>query len=279
MAAEDCSAMSSDPESAVPEPEVSSVPTQSDEYRAPREKLEASPLEEREWRDREEDLAPAIYDSEVRPEPGPDWDERVDPVCAMTEPAPGEEMSPELRLVPDRPRGFDAAFWLAALRGLWVENYKSLGQSATLIALGAAMALLAVGFSRRHSPLPAGVQTLRPQTVRPESSPSKARRKRPHSPTSLRDAAKRLASPKKQSNLIAPKPPRWSQDHARNKAGLRAGGCRAPTSPELQPRERFRGQRYSDPPRRPGCAGPEIIRAPTRHGGYLRLTSFSTSSE
>ena len=206
MAAEDCFAMSSDPESAVPEPEVSSVPTQSDEYRAPREKLEASPFGEREWREREENLAPAIYDSEVRPEPARDWDERVDPAFAMAEPTPGEDLPPELRLVRDRSRGSGAAQWLGALRGLWVENYRSLCQSAALIALGAAMALLAVGFSRRHSPLPARVQTQRPQTVRPEASAAKARRKRPHSPTSLRDAAKRLASPKKQSNLIPLKP-------------------------------------------------------------------------
>jgi len=68
------------------------------------------------------------------------------------------------------------------------------------------MALLAVGFGRRYSPVPAGVQTLRPQIVRPECSPTKARQKRPHSPTSLRDAAKRLASPKKQSNLAPLKP-------------------------------------------------------------------------
>ena len=137
----------------------------------------------------------------MRPEPARDWDERVDPAFAIAEPAPGEEMSPELRLVPDRTRGLGAAQWLAALRGMWVENYESLCQSAALIALGAAIALLAVGFSGRHSPLPAGLQTQRPQTVRPESSPAKARRKRPHSPTSLRDAAKRLASPKKESNL------------------------------------------------------------------------------
>ncbi len=132
--------------------------------------------------------------------------ERVDPAFAMAEPTPGEDLPPELRLVRDRSRGSGAAQWLGALRGLWVENYRSLCQSATLIALGAAMALLAVGFSRRHSPLPARVQTQRPQTVRPEASAAKARRKRPHSPTSLRDAAKRLASPKKQSNLIPLKP-------------------------------------------------------------------------
>lgn len=206
MAAEDCSAMSFDPEPAVPEPEISSTETQPEEDLAPREKLEVASSEDGEWRQRREDLPPAIYDSEVRPEPARDWDERVDPAFAIAEPAPGEEMPRELRLVPEGARGLGAAQWLAVLRGLWVENYRSLGQSAALIALGAAMALLAVGFSRRHSPLPARVQTQRPQTVRPESSPAKARRKRPHSPTSLRDAAKRLASPKKQSNLIPMKP-------------------------------------------------------------------------
>ena len=206
MAAEDCSAMSFDPESAAPEPETFSAETQPEESLFPGEKLEASPSEDREWRERGEDLVPAIYDSEVRPEPAREWEERVDPAFAIAEPAPEEEMSAELRLVPDRARRLGAAQWLAALRGLWVENYKSLCQSAALIALGAAMALLAVGFSRRHSPLPAGVQRIRPQTVRPESTPAKARRKRPHSPASLRDAAKRLASPKKQSNLIPLKP-------------------------------------------------------------------------
>jgi len=125
----------------------------------------------------------------------------------MAEPVPGEEMSPDLRLLPDRARGLSAAQWLAAaLRRLLTDNDRSLCQSAALIALGAVMALLAVGFGRRYSPVPAGVQTLRPQIVRPECSPTKARQKRPHSPTSLRDAAKRLASPKKQSNLAPLKP-------------------------------------------------------------------------
>ncbi len=206
MAAEDCPAMSCDPESAVPEPETFSAPTQPVESCPPPEQLEAAPFADREWRPRGEELAPAIYDSQVLQERAREWDQRADPGYGAPETAPGDEMSPDLRWAPDRPRGLGAEQWLAALRGLLAENYKPLCQSAALMAFGAALALLAVGFIHRHSPLPTGLQTQRPETIGPQSPPTKARRKRPHSPTSLRDAAKRLASPKEQSNLVPLKP-------------------------------------------------------------------------
>ncbi|MBZ5651749.1 MAG: hypothetical protein LAO18_14835 [Acidobacteriia bacterium] len=198
--------MSFDPESAPPEPEISSAETQPDENLTTGAELEATPPGDQEWRQRGEDLAPAIYDSEVRPEPAGDWDERTDPAFETLEPTAGEETTPDLRLVSYRAPGLGTAHWYAALLGLLTKNYRSLCQNAALVALGAAMALLAVGFSHRHSPLPAALRGQRSETIRPEVSPARARRKRPHPPTSLRDAAKRLANPKKESNLEPLKP-------------------------------------------------------------------------
>ena len=81
--------MSFNPESAPPEPEISSAETQPDENRTTGERMEVPPPEDEMWRQRGEDLAPAIYDSEVRPEAAGDRDERIDPAFETVEPTAG----------------------------------------------------------------------------------------------------------------------------------------------------------------------------------------------
>ncbi|MGH9545503.1 MAG: hypothetical protein ACRD23_09840 [Terriglobales bacterium] len=196
--------MSFDPEIAPPEAENISAEMQLHANQACAENREMPPTDDGVWRERGEELAPAIYDSEARPVPAQDWDEPVHPAGETGEQAPQREIAPDIRLVPNTQPTFGRDPWYQSLLGQLLENYKSLGQGAALIALGAALALLAVAFAHRRSPLPAGLQGS--ETIRPEVSPSKVLPKLSRQDSRRRNAVKILANPKKVSEVKSPKP-------------------------------------------------------------------------
>ncbi len=195
--------MSFDPEIAPPEAENISAEMQLQSTQTYAENDEMSPTHDGVWRERGEELAPAIYDSEARPHPAQDWDEPIQPAGETGEQAQ-REIASDIRLVPNTQPPVGGDRWYQTLPGQLIENYKTLGQGAALIALGAALALLTVGLSHRRSPLPAGLQGS--ETIRPDVSPTKVLPKLSRRATSRRNAAKSLANPKKVSDLKLAKP-------------------------------------------------------------------------
>jgi hypothetical protein len=177
IAAEDDPAMSSDPESALPEAETVSAEVQPQANQTDAENLAQPPVDHPVWRERGEELAPAIYVSVSGARPEAEW-ENESP--ALASPERVARLETETKTVPDVGRACGEAIppgehrWYLTLLGLWLKNYKGLCRNLALIALGALMALLAVGFAHRRSPFPVGLR--RPATIRPEAPSARARR-------------------------------------------------------------------------------------------------------
>lgn len=176
-------AMAFNPESAmVPEAEIISAETQTEASQVSAEDPESSritsPVASDVWRQRGEELAPAILDFESRPEPG--WREWNEPVQSASAGEMPEQVS-DIRLMPDIELVQARKAWLQPLLTQLRENYKTICQNGALVAVGAVAALLVVSFAHRRSPLPAGLQGAEKvgQEV-PLSKPqlTKARRKR-----------------------------------------------------------------------------------------------------
>jgi len=153
--------MAFDPEPTPPQAEIVSVEMHLEASQASAENLETPLVAPEVWRERGEELAPAICDPQVRPEPDrAAWNEPVAIASAgevaesATEPGSDQHMW----LMPNAEPGSGRERWYQVLLTQLRENYKLLCQSAALIAVGAVAALLVVGFAHRRSPLPAGLQ-------------------------------------------------------------------------------------------------------------------------
>jgi hypothetical protein len=171
--------MSSDPESAPPEAETVSAEVQPQANQTDAENLAQPPVDHPVWRERGEELAPAIYVSVSGARPEAEW-ENESPASPERVAGLETRLETETKTLPDVGRVCGEAIppgehcWYLTLLGLWLENYKALCRNAVLIALGALMALLAVGFAHRRSPFPVGLR--RPATIRPEVPSARARR-------------------------------------------------------------------------------------------------------
>jgi hypothetical protein len=184
-----------------PQAGIPSAEMHLDASQASPEHPETSPVAEV-WRARGEDLVPAGFDSEARPEVDAAWNEPVPIASAehVTEPATEADSARHMWLMPAAP-GSGEDRWYQILLTSLRDNYKVVGQSAALIAVGAVAALLVVGLAHRRSPLPAGLQGT--EKIRQEVPLAKARRKQVARKITGGIAAKSAIAPK---NAVGIKP-------------------------------------------------------------------------
>ncbi len=186
--------MAFDPESATPKTQIASAETHQDASHTFPD-LDA-PAAAEVWRERGEELAPAIFDSEARPD-GAAWNEAVPIASAgdVAESATQPDAARHMWLMPDAEPGRDRDRWYQVLLAYLRENYEALCQSVALVAVGALGALLVVGYAHRRSPLPAGLQGI--QEIRQEVPLAETRRKPP---------SRRMSRPGALKSAVTPKP-------------------------------------------------------------------------
>ena len=113
----------------VPEAEIISAETQTEASQVSAEDPESSritsPVASDVWRQRGEELAPAILDFESRPEPG--WREWNEPVQSASAGEMPEQVS-DIRLMPDIELVQARKAWLQPLLTQLRENYKTICQ-------------------------------------------------------------------------------------------------------------------------------------------------------